>query len=149
MIDEKECAMAVSCDWVDVGGGLKAYYGQPDGDGPHPCVLVYIEAFGVNDHEKLTAESWQTMVLRPSHRISMTARFTPTTTSMAPSTSWKTMDDGTVMHQTEQCLDWLAGRTEADTSRAGVTGFCIETLPSLILEWARGSGSGVILWRWD
>ena len=37
----------------------------------------------------------------------------------------KALDDDTVMNQTEQCLDWLSGRTEADPSRAGVTGFCM------------------------
>ncbi|MEC7303939.1 MAG: protein kinase, partial [Pseudomonadota bacterium] len=42
--------MAGICEWVDVGGGLRGYYGKPEGPGPHPCVVVYIEAFGVNDH---------------------------------------------------------------------------------------------------
>ena len=47
--------MVATCDWVDVGNGLKAYYGAPEGAGPHPCILVYIEAFGVNEHfKKLT-----------------------------------------------------------------------------------------------
>ena len=44
--------MVATCDWVDVGNGLKAYYGAPEGAGPHPCILVYIEAFGVNEHFK-------------------------------------------------------------------------------------------------
>ena len=47
--------MVASCDWVDVGNGLRAYYGAPEGAGPHPCIVVYIEAFGVNEHfKKLT-----------------------------------------------------------------------------------------------
>ena len=37
----------------------------------------------------------------------------------------KTMDDDTVMSQTEACLTWLDGRAEADSNRAGVTGFCM------------------------
>ena len=32
----------------------------------------------------------------------------------------KTMDDDTVMSQTEACLTWLDGRAEAASNRAGV-----------------------------
>ena len=56
--------MVATCDWVDVGNGLKAYYGAPEGAGPHPCILVYIEAFGVNEHFKNLQRGWQTRVLQ-------------------------------------------------------------------------------------
>ena len=48
--------MTANCEWVDVGDGLRAYYGAPKGPGPHPCVVVFIEAFGVNDHFKKLTE---------------------------------------------------------------------------------------------
>ena len=28
--------MAGICEWVDVGGGLRGYYGEPEGPGPIP-----------------------------------------------------------------------------------------------------------------
>jgi carboxymethylenebutenolidase len=34
--------------FVDLGDGLRAYLSLPAGAGPHPAVLVYQEAFGVN-----------------------------------------------------------------------------------------------------
>ena len=117
--------MAASCDWADIGDGLKAYYGQPEGDGPHPCVVVYIEAFGVNDHfkkltQRLADDGFATIT--PDIYDSEVYAYDDLDGAIS---KLKAMDDDTVMNQTEQCLDWLAGRTEADTSRAGVTGFCM------------------------
>ncbi|GAC1659713.1 MAG: dienelactone hydrolase family protein [Candidatus Elarobacter sp.] len=36
--------------FVDTGEGRRAYYAVPSGDGPFPGVLVFQEAFGVNDY---------------------------------------------------------------------------------------------------
>ncbi len=36
--------------FVPLGGDLRGYYAVPAGDGPFPAVLVYQEAFGVNDY---------------------------------------------------------------------------------------------------
>ena len=117
--------MASSCDWVDLGKGLKAYYGQPEGAGLHPCVVVFIEAFGVNDHFKqltrrLADEGFATIT--PDIYDSELYAYDDIDGAIS---KLKTLDDDAVMKQTEQCLDWLADRAEADTSRAGVTGFCM------------------------
>jgi carboxymethylenebutenolidase len=37
-------------DFVSTGGGKRAFYAVPDGEGPFPGVLVFQEAFGVNDY---------------------------------------------------------------------------------------------------
>lgn len=117
--------MAATCEWVDVGDGLRAYYGAPEGLGPHPCIVVYIEAFGVNDHfqkltQRLADEGFATIT--PDIYDGEIYAYDNLDGAIG---KLKAMDDETVMAQTEQCLDWLAGRTEADTSRAAVTGFCM------------------------
>ena len=117
--------MAANCDLVDVGGELKAYYGQPEGAGPHPCVVVYIEAFGVNDHfkkltQRLANEGFATIT--PDIYDNEIYSYDDLDGAIS---KLKSLDDDIVMNQTEQCLDWLAGRTEVDTSRAGVAGFCM------------------------
>jgi len=117
--------MAGTCEWVDVGDGLRAYYGAPEGPGPHPCVVVYIEAFGVNDHfqkltQRLADEGFATIT--PDIYDGEIYAYDNLDGAIG---KLKAMDDETVMSQTEQCLDWMAGRTEADTSRAAVTGFCM------------------------
>jgi carboxymethylenebutenolidase len=117
--------MAGISEWVDVGDGLRAYYSAPEKPGPHPCVVIYIEAFGVNDHfEKLTQRFADEGFATITPDIYDGEIFAYDNLDGAIS-KLKTMNDETVMAQTEQCLDWLAGRTEADTSRAAVTGFCM------------------------
>jgi len=37
-------------EFVPLGGDLRGYYAVPDGPGPFPGVLLYQEAFGVNDY---------------------------------------------------------------------------------------------------
>lgn len=37
---------------VDLGSGVHGYLALPEGTGPHPAVLVYMEAFGLNDYVK-------------------------------------------------------------------------------------------------
>ncbi|PPR59005.1 MAG: hypothetical protein CFH10_01934, partial [Alphaproteobacteria bacterium MarineAlpha4_Bin2] len=93
--------------------------------GPHPCVVVYIEAFGINDHfkkltQRLVSEGFATIT--PDIYDNEIYSYDDLDGAIA---KLKSLDDDIVMNQTEQCLDWLAGRTEADTSRVGVTGFCM------------------------
>ena len=117
--------MVATCDWVDVGNGLKAYYGAPAGAGPHPGILVYIEAFGVNEHfkkltKRLADEGFATIT--PDIYGGDTYSYDDMDGAIG---KLKTMDDDTVISQTEACLKWLGGRAEADSNRAGVTGFCM------------------------
>ena len=117
--------MTASCEWVDVGSGLKAYYGKPAGAGPHPCLVVYIEAFGVNEHfkkltQRLADEGFATIT--PDIYGGDTYSYEDLGNAIG---KLKTMNDDVVMKQTEQCLDWLSHQSEADEQRSGVTGFCM------------------------
>ncbi|MBH66929.1 MAG: carboxymethylenebutenolidase [Rhodospirillaceae bacterium] len=117
--------MVANCDWVDVGGGTKAYYGAPEGAGPHPCIVVFIEAFGVNEHfkkltKRLVEEGFATIT--PDIYGGEIYAYDDLDGAIG---KLKTMDDDTVMEQTKTCLDWLENRAEADSNRAGVTGFCM------------------------
>ena len=117
--------MVASCEWVDVGSGLKGYYGKPDGAGPHPCLVVYIEAFGVNDHfkkltQRLADEGFATIT--PDIYGGDTYSYEDLGNAIG---KLKTMNDDIVIQQTEQCLDWLSDQSEADEKRSGVMGFCM------------------------
>ena len=106
--------MTASCEWVDVGSGLKAYYGKPAGAGPHPCLVVYIEAFGVNEHfkkltQRLADEGFATIT--PDIYGGDTYSYEDLGNAIG---KLKTMNDDVVMKQTEQCLDWLSHQSEAD-----------------------------------
>lgn len=117
--------MAVTSNWVDVGEGLKAYYGQPEGPGPHPCLVVFIEAFGVNEHfkkltERLANEGFATIT--PDIYDGEIYSYDNLDGAIG---KLKLMDDMNVMSQTEECLDWLTDRVDADSNRVGITGFCM------------------------
>jgi carboxymethylenebutenolidase len=117
--------MTAACEWVDVSDDLRAYYGRPAGDGPHPCVVVYIEAFGVNDHfQRLTQRLADAglAAITPDIYDGRTYAYEDLDGAIG---HLKAMDDDKVMAQTEACLDWFAGRTEVDANRAGVAGFCM------------------------
>ena len=101
--------MAGICEWVDVGGGLRGYYGEPEGPGPHPCVMVYIEAFGANDHfqkltQRLADDGFATIT--PDIYDGEIYAYDDLDGAIG---KLKALDDDTVMNQTEQCLDWLSG----------------------------------------
>ena len=88
-------------------------------------MVVYIEAFGVNDHfqkltQRLADDGFATIT--PDIYDGEIYAYDDLDGAIG---KLKALDDDTVMNQTEQCLDWLSGRTEADPSRAGVTGFCM------------------------
>lgn len=117
--------MAGSCDWVTLDGGLKAWYGKPEGDGPFPCVLIYIEAFGVNDHFKRLAQRFADagyVSITPDIYDGKTYSYDDMPGAIG---HLKQMDDDKVMAQSRQCLDHLAAQSEADADRVAVTGFCM------------------------
>jgi carboxymethylenebutenolidase len=115
----------VICEWVDLGGGLRAYYGRPAGEGPFPCVVIYIEAFGVNGHfEKLTARFAEAgyAAITPDIFGGEIYQYTDLDNAIG---HLKRLDDDTVMAQTETALDFLANRPEANGDAVAVTGFCM------------------------
>ena len=114
-----------TCEWVEPADGLRALYGMPEGPGPHPVVVIYIEAFGVNPHfERLTRRFAEAgfAAITPDIYGGRTYEYTDLEGAIG---HLKSMDDDRVMDQTAQCLDFLAGRPEADPDRAAVTGFCM------------------------
>jgi carboxymethylenebutenolidase len=117
--------MSVSGEWVELGDGLRGYYARPEGAGPFPSVVIYIEAYGLNAHFKRLTERFAD------------AGFAAVTPDIYGGAVYdyadlqgaiehlKRMDDDTVMAQTERTLDFLAAREEADWSSVAVIGFCM------------------------
>jgi carboxymethylenebutenolidase len=117
--------MATTCEWVDIGDGLRGYYGRPDGDGPFPAVVIYIEAFGVNGHfERLTQRFAEAgfAALTPDIFDGEIYDYSDLDNAIG---HLKALDDDTVMAQTETALDFLEGRGEVKPDANCVTGFCM------------------------
>ncbi len=117
--------MAGTCEWVDIGDGLRGYYGRPDGDGPFPAVLIYIEAFGVNGHfERLTQRFADAgfAALTPDIYDGKLYEYTDLDGAIG---HLKAMDDDTVIAQTKASLDFLEARSEVKAGANCVTGYCM------------------------
>jgi carboxymethylenebutenolidase len=104
---------------------LRGYYAAPDGAGPFPSVVIYIEAFGVNGHfQKLTERFADAgfAAITPDIYDSAIYEYTDLDNAIG---HLKRMDDNVVMAQTGQALDFLDARSEADGDKVAVTGFCM------------------------
>ncbi|AKJ03915.1 Dienelactone hydrolase family [Archangium gephyra] len=110
---------------MELGGGLRGYYARPDGAGPFPCVVIYIEAYGLNDHFKRLTERFADAgfaAVTPDLYGGATYAYADLQNAIG---HLKRMDDTTVLAQTERTLDFLAGRAEANGSAVAVIGFCM------------------------
>lgn len=115
---------AVAQQWVDIAPDLRAYLTHPDDAGPHPAVLVFIEAFGVNAHfQKLAvrlAEAGFT-VLVPDVYHGHVFDYSDSTNAIA---HLRTLNDDQVMRETTAALDYLGKHRQAGDA-VGVLGFCM------------------------
>lgn len=112
-------------EWVDITGDLRGYYAHPGGRGPHPCVVLHIEAFGVNDHFKRLTERFADAgfaAITPDLYHGTLVAYDDLDNAIA---TLKSLDDEQVMTETGAALDFLTGRDEANERAAGVIGFCM------------------------
>ena len=117
--------MGGSREWVELSDGTRAYYGRPAGDGPHPAVLIYIEAFGVNSHfENLTQRFADAgfAAITPDIYDSKIYEYTDLDGAIG---HLKAMDDDKVMAQSAAALDFMEARSEVKSGANCVTGFCM------------------------
>ncbi len=111
--------------WVDMADGLRGYYARPESAGPHPAVLVFIEAFGVNGHfeelaGRLAGQGYCALVPDIYHGKTYSYDDTPNAIGHL-----KTLRDDTVMAEAGQALDWLACQGEVAQEKTAVLGFCM------------------------
>jgi carboxymethylenebutenolidase len=112
-------------EWIDIGGGRRGFYARPQGAGPSPAILIYIEAYGVNAHFKRLAERFAAAgfaALVPDLYEGAVYEYSDMPIAVK---HMKRMNDDQVMAQSAAALDVLAARPEVIGSAIGVTGFCM------------------------
>lgn len=117
--------MSARGEWVELGDGLRGYYARPDGAGPFPSVVIYIEAYGLNAHFKRLTERFADAgfaAVTPDLYDGAVYDYADLSNAIA---HMKRLDDDTVLARTERALDFLAGREEADWTAVAVIGFCM------------------------
>ncbi|UUU23629.1 dienelactone hydrolase family protein [Streptomyces sp. DSM 40750] len=120
-------------------GTVDAYVFHPAGDGPHPAVLLYMDAFGVRGHlkgmaERLAAAGHVVLLpnvmyrsgraplvelpdfINPAERPEIIERIRPAMRGLTPDAA---MRDAGVY------LDWLTASPLTNGGPVGITGYCI------------------------
>ena len=114
----------VRADWVPLEDERRGYYAVPDGAGPFPAVVVFQEAFGVNDYvqsevRRLAASGY--CALAPDLFDGVTYAYGDE----------RVMDvlagltDPEMLEYAAAAIDFLALRPEARSERIGTLGFCM------------------------
>ncbi len=112
-------------NWVDLGGGLRGYYARPEGAGPFPAVLIFIEAFGLNAHFQRLTERFADAgfaAITPDLYDGATYEYTDLPGAIG---HMRRLDDDVALAKAEQALDFLAGRAEHRRGAVAVVGFCM------------------------
>lgn len=115
----------VVADWIDITPALRGYLARPVGDGRHPAILIFIEAFGVNDHFQSLARRFAEagyVALVPDLYHGKIYEYTDAENAIA---HLRTLNDEQVMLETESALDLLAQHSAVKGTRPGVLGFCM------------------------
>jgi len=116
---------AIQSQWLDLNPSLRAWYAHPTGPGPHPAVLVFIEAFGVNEHfrelaERLAGAGYCAIVPDIYH-----GKVYPYTDFDGAIGQLRTLKDDTVMAEAQTTVASVLQRPEVRGPKVGVLGFCM------------------------
>jgi carboxymethylenebutenolidase len=113
---------------------LDAYLALPDGEGPHPAVVVIHEAFGLNDNirdisRRFAAEGYGALAVDlftgRSRALCMVRLIGGMVTGREPS----------AIPELVAALDYLVAQPEVDSERVGAIGFCMGG--GFAIAWAR------------
>jgi len=104
---------------------LLACIARPAGPGPHPGVIVLMEAFGLTAHirgvcARLAAEGY--VALAPDHYHGETFGYGDMENVLS---RLQLLDDDLVMQEMGAALETLSAQADVDGARLGVVGFCM------------------------
>jgi carboxymethylenebutenolidase len=110
-------------------GGMPAYLAIPDGAGPHPAVIVLMEAFGLVPHieevsRRLAGEGYVGLAPDLYYRQLPDNKVGYDELPKAIGLMQK-VNDAKVVADIRAALDALRARGDVDMARIGVTGFCM------------------------
>ncbi len=109
-------------------GLMPAYVCRPTAAGPHPAVIVVMEAFGLNTHikdvaERIAREGYVTIAPDLFYRFG--SPVVPYEDVPRAIGYIQKFDDAVLMAELGVVLQHLKGRPEVRSDRIGITGFCV------------------------
>ncbi|HEV7230362.1 MAG TPA: dienelactone hydrolase family protein [Bacteroidia bacterium] len=123
------------------GSNMQAYVATPEGQGPFPGIIVFQEAFGVNQHirevtDRLAAAGYLAIAPELFHRTAspgLEIDYTdfPTVLPHLQSTSPATLEA-----DTRAAYDWLQKQTQVKKDKIACIGFCLGGRASFVANTA-------------
>ena len=115
----------ISSEWIQLENGPRAWYARPSTAGPHPAIVVFIEAFGVNQHfqdvaERLARAGFCAIV--PDLYHGKTYEYSDFDRAIG---HLKTLDDELAMAEAGLAIQALHQRSEVRKDAIGALGFCM------------------------
>ncbi len=126
--------MAVRTERVEIpvgGATMGGYLALPEGDGPHPAVVVYMEIFGVNSHirdvtERVAAEGYVALAPDYFHRTGPGVEYAYDDEGMGKGmVLLGQLKASEMIDDANAALAFLRGRSEVQGDKIGCMGFCI------------------------
>ena len=109
-------------------GLMPAHVCRPDGAGPHPAVIVVMEAFGLNAHiknvaERIAGEGY--VAIAPDLFYRFGSPIVPYEDVPRAVGYIEKFDDAVLMAELGVVIQHLKGRPDVRGDRIGITGFCV------------------------
>jgi carboxymethylenebutenolidase len=115
---------------IELGGPkvLPVYLSRPEGGGSHPGVILFHEAFGLNDHIKSVADRLAQegyVVLAPDLYFQSPEHTAPYDQMEKAFALVATLSDEQMMSDTRRAIDYLKLQPFVRSDRIGAIGFCL------------------------
>ncbi|MEE2678396.1 MAG: dienelactone hydrolase family protein [Myxococcota bacterium] len=113
------------------GGAMGGYLAVPEGDGPHPAVLVFMEIFGINAHirdvtERVAREGYVALAPDFFHRTGPGVEYGYDEDGMAQGMQLLgALVANEMVADVNTALAYLRGRDDVRDDKIGAMGFCI------------------------
>lgn len=125
-MSESRSEQPVKAEWIDIHDHLKGWLAQPDDPkGAYPAVIVFIEAFGVNEHFQSLAKRLAAtglVVLIPDIYHGKVYSYEDLQGAIG---HLRTLSDDKSMAAAKAALDYLRQTVRAKSDAIAVLGFCM------------------------
>lgn len=115
----------VQAEWIEVESGLRAYYARPADAGPHPVVLCFIEAYGVNRHFQGLAERFAAAGFCAAVPDIFHGEIFGYDDKEGAIGKVRSLDEPQALAEAAATLDALAKRPECAMDSVALAGFCM------------------------
>ncbi len=125
-VETEECQITTA-----KGETMGAYLARPEGDGPLPAVIVYMEIFGVNEHirdvtRRVAEEGYVAIAPDYFHRTAPGIQLEYDEAGMAEGMKQLgPLEADQMISDAQDTIAYLRGRSDVVGDRIGAMGFCI------------------------